>query len=290
LCIFKINDIIEKSIFLLKKECEHKNIILEQDIQCYPYVNVDPSQLNQVFFNIILNSIHAIENKGTIKISVSEKNSNAYVEISDTGCGIRKEHLGKVFDPFFTTKGPLAGGNIPGTGLGLSTAYGIIESHNGNLEVESTYGKGTTVKVNLPIVRPPELKEDVTERFEEVVNLKGKNALIVDDEESILSLLKKILENKGVNVTCATTGESAIELFKSKRFDLIIMDILMPKLSGLNTASVIKELDPVSKIIFITGRVDSNLEELTKGKGNGFLQKPFSIEEFLTTLDKVINK
>ncbi|TAN74326.1 MAG: histidine kinase, partial [Gallionella sp.] len=117
-----------------------------------PEVECLPSQINQVFMNLLVNAAHAIEEHGTITLRTGRQGEEVWVEVEDTGKGIAPEHLGKIFDPFFTTK-PVG----QGTGLGLSLSYGIIQKHHGRIEVKSEVGKGTLFRVWLPADQPREV-------------------------------------------------------------------------------------------------------------------------------------
>jgi signal transduction histidine kinase len=128
----------------LKYKCE-----VVKEYGTLPDIYCLPSQLNQVFMNLLVNAAHAIERHGTITVRTGREGGEVWVEIADTGQGIAPENMQKIFDPFFTTK-PIG----QGTGLGLSLSYGIVQKHNGRLEVQSEIGKGTTFRVWLPILQP----------------------------------------------------------------------------------------------------------------------------------------
>ncbi|HTP63901.1 MAG TPA: ATP-binding protein, partial [Geobacteraceae bacterium] len=143
-----INDILNASLALVRNQAQFHNIDIVQEYSPdIPAIFADPHQLEQVFINILLNASHAMEEGGTLRLvtSLCARHGGVIVKIADTGCGIPEENLSKIFDPFFTTK------QTKGTGLGLSVSYGIINSHGGSIEVESSVGVGTTFTIHLPI-------------------------------------------------------------------------------------------------------------------------------------------
>ena len=141
-----INECIESSINIVWNELKLK-AALQKDYGNLPHTKCYPLKLSQVFINFLINAIHAIEKKGTIKIKTWQKDEAIWITISDTGCGISKENQSKIFEPFFTTKE--AG---RGTGLGLSVSYDIIQRHKGEISFKSEKGKGTTFTIRIPIV------------------------------------------------------------------------------------------------------------------------------------------
>jgi signal transduction histidine kinase len=143
--ISNINQGIEKTLNVIWNELKYKATVVKE-LGDIPQINCDIQKLNQVFMNVLINAVQAIEKQGTIKIKTYSKNNSVIVQISDTGKGISKEYIKKIFDPFFTTKEP-----GKGTGLGLSISYRIIKEHNGTIDVESEVGKGTTFTIILPI-------------------------------------------------------------------------------------------------------------------------------------------
>jgi len=139
---------LDSTLNIVNNEIKYKAEVVREygdipDVECLP------SQLNQVFMNLLVNAAHAIEGRGTITVRTGQQGDEVWVEVADTGKGISPEHLKKIFDPFFTTK-PIG----QGTGLGLSLSFGIMRKHNGRIEVQSEVGKGTAFRVWLPIVQP----------------------------------------------------------------------------------------------------------------------------------------
>jgi two-component system NtrC family sensor kinase len=151
-----LNEILDASLSLVKNQALFQNISIVLDYSPdIPAILADPHQLEQVFINILLNASHAMSAGGTLRVvtDMAGENSDVTVTIADTGCGIPEENLPKIFDPFFTTK------ETSGTGLGLSVSYGIINSHGGTIEVESTVGVGTAFTIHLPIIPAMDLED-----------------------------------------------------------------------------------------------------------------------------------
>jgi len=141
-----INECIESSINIVWNELKHK-ATLHKDYGNLPLTKGYPQKLNQVFINLLINAIHAIEKKGKIRIKTWEKDGSIWVTVSDTGCGISQENQSKIFEPFFTTKEV-----GKGTGLGLSITYEIVQRHKGDITVKSEVGKGTAFTIRIPVV------------------------------------------------------------------------------------------------------------------------------------------
>ena len=254
-------------------------------------IKADPTQLEQVFLNLIINAQHAMEQTGgtlLLKTCQNSVDKQVIIEITDQGCGIPKKQLKNVFDPFFTTKEP-----GKGTGLGLSISNSIIENHYGKLEIKSKEGVGTTVKVILPLDLN-ELKEsDSFKSFSQqpkTYNIKPK-ILVVDDEKHIREILSETLEDEGMETNTCSNGAEALELLEKRRFDLILLDMKMPILDGLSLINTIKRKDLNIPIIVITGMATH--EEIKDALSKGVykcIKKPFHIKSLLKDIKSVLSK
>ena len=208
-----------------------------------------------------------------------------YIEIKvrDTGCGIPQENLSKIFEPFFTTKK-----QGEGTGLGLASVFGTIQDHHGAINVYSELGTGTVFHLYLPCSVEVVKKEVHTE----VVSFQGSGQiLLVDDEELIRATGKYILKNLGYTVTLAKDGLEAVEIFEKQHseIDLVIMDMIMPKMNGSDAFWKMKAIDEKCKVIISSGFTkDESLSELKKAGLAGFIQKPFRVAELSALLDNVL--
>jgi CheY-like chemotaxis protein len=205
--------------------------------------------------------------------------------VSDTGTGIDESILGRIFDPFFTTKGP-----GEGTGLGLSVVYGVVKNHGGYIDTRSTIDKGTTFDIFFPIAK----KSKTDEPEEEIEPPVGDHELIliVDDEQSVRDLGRDILERYGYETLQANDGEEAIQVFKKNQdmIRLIIIDMIMPKLGGLETYLMLKGIDPAVKALLSTGYDHTErVQEILDSGVRGFLKKPYNVNELLSKIRSVLD-
>lgn len=247
----------------------------------------DPTQIHQIIMNLCTNSYHAMRHEGgTLSVTLSEVGLSEgeitsrtleiepgnYLKlvVSDTGHGMEQETLAKVFDPFFTTK---ATGE--GTGLGLSVVHGIVTSSKGHITVNSEVGSGTTVEILLPLA---DSQENLVAMQEEDSLPKGsEHILLVDDEESILDTTRMMLVNLGYQVTNISSGVQALDLFQATpgTFDLIITDMTMPQMTGLELTRNIFSIRPEVPVIMCTGFSELINKEQAYSIGiKGFLTKP----------------
>ena len=256
-----------------------------------PAVEVDPAQIQQLVMNLIINAAeacgdnpgHVIVTTGLVRVDESNRESlvggenlspgdYVFLEVEDNGCGIDKETVERIFDPFFTTK-------FTGRGLGLSTVLGIVRSHQGSLEVQSTPNKGSKFKVLLP-ASPHAVGEIPTKQ--KVTSLSGKGLiLVVDDELIILQVARQILERYGYEVLTAENGQQGLEIFKkrSKEIDLVLLDKTMPDLDGEETLRAMKAINSTVIAILSSGYQEAEVtSEFLSKELAGFVQKPYSPE------------
>lgn len=264
-----------------------------------PSINADANQLHQALLNLCLNARDAMPNGGTLTITTSTVTSGeiqrkfpeataqkyVYISVSDTGIGMEEETKFRIFEPFFTTK-ELG----KGTGLGLAVVYGIVKNHNGHIEVESTVGQGTTFSLYLPTSQNvagtahSELEDDVPGGTETI--------LVAEDEDTLSRLLKAILEEKGYQVLLARDGAEAIDTYRIHQDEiaLVIADMGLPILGGLEAFMKMKEINPKVKAIIVSGYLDpSSKSELLKLGAKDFIQKPFDPERVLRRVRQVLD-
>ncbi len=245
------------------------------------WIHADPGMLDQVLMNLVVNARDAMPDGGALALATSvvaiEADSGlelapgdyACVRVRDTGVGIPPEHLARIFDPFFTTK-QLG----RGTGLGLSTVFGIVKQHGGALAVTSEVGRGTTFSMFLPSVA-----DAATTRGTSDVAIEPSGGtetiLVVEDEESVRELVRKVLEMYGYRVEVAATGAAALALIEGgARFDLVLTDLIMP--GGISGREVAARLTPAQKVLYMSGyagELAGRGVELRDGVN--FLKKPF---------------
>lgn len=287
-----INSIIKNVLELKSYEMRVDNI----EIKCNLDINLpvtmgDPHQLQQVFLNIINNAHQAMtlsSRSGTMNIKTCKKETGIIIEFGDTGPGISRENLTKIFDPFFTTKEV-----GKGTGLGLSLSYGIIKDHGGTIQTVSEEGKGAVFTITLPIIEN-NIVFPVSNVSRLHQNIKDFDILVIDDEDTVLQLFDETLTREGNRVEIARDGQSALEKISNKGyFDIIICDIKMPTMNGSELFQLLKEQKPelAENFIFMSGAINK-FENLNffNPEVNPFLEKPFSINEVLKAISKLMNK
>ncbi len=286
---FNISDVIKQSIDFTMPRWKNMaqaigiNYYLDKEgIKKVPPIMCNPSELREVFINIINNSLDAMSEGGSLSFSTWSIDDTAVISISDTGEGMSEEVKKNIFDPFFTTKTPV------GTGLGMSMAYGIITRHGGKIEVESEVGKGSTFTLKFPVAT---ITDSTEKSFgpQQGTKDKGLRILVVDDEEKICNILDKFLSGRGYKVKSVDNGAGAIELAKKESFDLVLCDLAMPNVYGYDVAKALNALEKRPKIGIITG-----WEEKPKpAEGNleidFFIRKPFDFIELTRKINDVID-
>ena len=244
-----------------------------------PGVFCNPTELREVFVNIINNALDAMPDGGRISFSTWSNEDTVFVEISDTGMGMAEEVKNRIFDPFFTTSRPER------TGLGMGVAYSIITRHGGKIGVESEEGKGTTLTLSLPINN--ETKQQIlSSRSAPDKVAKGLSILVVDDEEEICNILNKFFSRVGHIVKTVGNGAEAIELAKKEDFDIVICDLTMPGVTGHDVIKALNELDKVPKIGVSTGSIeDYSSAEANALKADFIINKPFRLLELANKIN-----
>lgn len=267
-------------------------------------VNMDPGQVQQILTNLIVNSRDAFTS-GIGKIVIETDNiildeqyikvhggassgEYAMLAVSDNGVGMDEETKSHIFEPFYTTK-ELG----KGTGLGLATCYGIVKQNNGSIWVYSESGIGTTVKIYLPRSKSNGTRDDVVLTRIEMTG-GNETLLLVEDEAPLKNLATKILKSKGYTVFNAQNGEDALELFDKAAIQglhLLITDVVMPKMGGIELAQRVKKLYPDVKVLYMSGYTDSTIVAQGILDHNvEFLQKPFTPTSFLQKIRTVLDK
>lgn len=279
-----VQDLVESVLRLTMTALENEGITVVKNYKPVPNTLLNPGKIQQVFLNIIINARHAIEKNGTITIGIHADERNIHIDFSDTGKGIAEENLKRIFEPFYTTKGSFGGGSQPGTGIGLSLCYNIVRQHNGSITASSQVGVGSTFVVVVPIVThtpPPKMGD--TARFVAKA-IFGKSILVVEDTEEIRSILQNALEEKNFEVYMVDNGNDAVEMCKKEHFDAIFLDIRMPSMDGFEVFDKVKKLEPNTKVIIITGRAEDSKLMQYVGRADGYLRKPFDIEDIYKLL------
>ena len=294
--------LVRETVDLLKVSVS-KRVSLEFDLaESLPAVSIDPTQIRQVVMNLVTNASDALGHRdGRIRVSTSlvcanpdlvnravyspEKVSGEFVclEVSDTGCGMSEQTRRRIFDPFFTTK-------FTGRGLGLAAVLGIARRHNAILQVESVEDEGSTFRLLLPPASHRTTSANEPAIDEDDLPISG-SVLVVDDEPAVRQIVGKMLRSFGIEVVEAEDGEAALmEIGRaSNRFSLVLLDITMPKLDGMQTLPRIRATDPALPVVLMSGYAQSDTEfRRIKPKASGFLQKPFSVEELKNLIRSVL--
>jgi PAS domain S-box-containing protein len=287
-----INELIGNTLDLLAYELAASNIKVSLQLtRDLPMTIADPGQLQQVFLNLIINAeteMKMANDRGKLLIKTEKINNIIRISFKDTGPGIAKENLEAIFDPFFTTREV-----GQGTGLGLSVCHGIVTEHNGRIWAESEPGKGATFIVELPITteeKQLELAEPVVEEPKKITKAK---ILVVDDEPVIRQFISQVLGEQGHTVETVDNAASALKMVKSKRYRLILLDIKMPGMSGVELYKQFQKIAPslTKRIVFITGDVmgKRTLDFLDKTK-TPYMMKPFEARELKTQINRLLAK
>jgi nitrogen-specific signal transduction histidine kinase/ActR/RegA family two-component response regulator len=296
-----LNTLIEKTsktIGRTKKEISiHRN--LEKDL--WP-TDVDEGQIEQVLLNLFVNAWQAMPNGGDLYIEtknilldedrfkVYSKRKGRYVKISvtDTGIGMDEKTKERIFEPFFTTKEM---GH--GTGLGLASVYGIIKNHNGFINVYSEKGKGATFNIYLPASSAGDEKDEY--RASDVADdiLCTETILLVDDEDMVLNVAGDMLKTMGYTVMTASDGSTAVNTYSDhhQRIDLVMLDMVMPDMSGGDVFDEIKRINPQAKVLLSSGySLNGQASRIMERGCDGFIQKPFTLDEISTRLRQILGQ
>ncbi len=298
------NELVSLALNIFKPT--RKDIIIHEQYEkdLHP-VDADQSQFEQVFLNLLINASQAMPDQGDIfvitqNMTINEDHDYPFeikpgpyikVTVKDTGIGMDMDTQKKIFDPFFSTKEV---GDKKGRGLGLSTVFGVVKNHGGFILVDSEKGKGATFHVCLPASKTSKItkKEETPKSFEQMQ--KGSETiLLVDDENEVLNVGKNYLDKLGYTPLLARNGLEAVEIFKLYKADisLVVLDLIMPIMNGRQAFTKIKEIKEDTKVLISTGyTVDDKVEKFITEGCNGFIQKPFSMNEFAAALRKILDK
>ncbi|MGE4518009.1 MAG: response regulator [Desulfobacteraceae bacterium] len=282
-----IHKLIDNTVEILERSID-KKIIISKDFQAFdPLITGDESLIQNALLNLGINAKDAMSKGGvlffrtknkviddnTIKYLPYEINPGNYleIEVEDSGDGIPFNIISKIFDPFFTTKE-----TGKGSGLGLSSVYGTVKKHNGVITVYSEPEKGTSFKILLPLSKNKTAHENSDSK--EFLTGSG-TILLADDEESIRLTSSALLKTLGYTVETAENGFEALQIYKKnpEKYDIVILDMVMPLMDGKETFFEIKKINPLAKIIVSSGfSKESEIKILNKNGLCGFIKKPFS--------------
>ncbi len=301
--IINMNDVIidtEKMLGRLIGEDIELSIQLSNDLG---NIKADPVQIEQIILNLAVNARDAMPHGGKLIIQTSNifldesylclgklslrPGNYVLMTIVDNGTGMDEEIKNKIFEPFFTTKQ-----KGYGTGLGLSSVYGIIKQSQGDIIAYSEKGHGSSFKIYLPIVQK-EKQSAIQNQGKPIIPKGNETILLVEDEESVRKLTARILQRQGYNVMQAEEGKSALAMAKmyEGKIDMLLTDMVMPYLNGIDLAKNVRQLRKDIKILFISGHIDGLISQKAETFSNAsFLQKPYTLESLNTKIRSILDK
>jgi PAS domain S-box-containing protein len=295
-----INDIVGKSMDLLRRSIPKDIDIITKLMDGLPPTKADPSQLQQVIINLAVNARDAMPEGGKLVIETSvvggedgsatntPSHDSGYVKlsVSDTGVGISTETQRRIFDPFFTTKE-----KGKGTGLGLYIVHSIVNNHGGYINLYSEPSKGTQFNIYLPVTRDAD-DEKVSV---DVPDISGSGViLVIDDEQDVRELCRDMLEPLGYTLLTAGSGSLGINTFREmkEKISLVILDMIMPKMSGREVFQALRTINPDVRVLLCSGYSQdgfAGIDELLKRGAAGFIQKPFSRQNLGLAIKKILS-
>ena len=252
-------------------------IELKRSLQAVPPVRGAATDLREVFVNLILNAVQAMPDGGRLTLRTGydeERGVRAVVE--DSGSGMSTKVREHIFEPLFTTKGER------GSGMGLAVSYGIVQEHEGKIQVDSSLGEGTRFTLFFPAVEDPETQAEETE--DSVPTSRPARVLVVDDEKRVRTVLHKLLRLKGHTVEQATSGAEALALTETGSFDIVFTDYGMPAMNGRQLARALRRRVPFLPIVLLTG--DTDLD--AAGDVDRVMSKPFTLDQLETAIQELL--
>ncbi len=284
-----VEDVIESSIDMAWNEIRHRARLV-REFSPVPAVVANEARLGQVFLNLLVNAAQAIPEghvaEHRVRVVTREQGDRVVVEISDTGAGIAPDVVERIFDPFFTTK-PVG----EGIGLGLSICHGIVANLGGEIQVESAPGRGSTFRVLLPSPAPASTSTTPPNPRGPALPPRRARVLLVDDEANLRTSLAQILGAEH-EVREVGSGAEVLELLHAgERYDVLLCDLMMPEMSGIDLFDAIERLDAAQarRVIFLTGGAFTpRAQEFMARVPNTRLEKPFDIDELMHMIRKVV--
>ena len=298
-----LSEVVEEMAHMLEVSISKKAILKHNFADNLPAIEADVAQVRQIIMNLITNASEAIgDRSGVISISTGAMECDraylsetyldeelaeglyVYIEVADTGCGMDEETQIKVFDPFFTTK-------FMERGLGLAAVLGIVRGHKGALKVYSELGKGTTFKALFPASEAESVALAAAEH-DALESWRGSGTiLVVDDEETVCTIAKRMLEWMGFDVLMAGDGREALEVFRdhADEIDCILLDLTMPRMDGEQAFRELRRIRSDVRVIMSSGYNEQEVTQRFAGKGlTGFIQKPFQLAGLAEKLREVL--
>jgi PAS domain S-box-containing protein len=274
-----LNVLVEETVQSMKPTMDKSDASVEWLPETgLPLVSGEASELQKVLSNLLLNAVQAVDQEGKVSVATRRDGENVVLEVKDNGCGIPKKIQRKVFNPFFTTKDE-------GAGLGLAMARKIVEEHGGSISLESNEGTGTQFTVRLPIPESP-VTDGIAAGSEEAME---KTILVADDDAYIRDIFTEVLAADGYEVILAEDGEETIKKAVANQVDLLILDIKMPVIDGLQVLEHMSRVKPELPIIVTTGYADMKTDCVVKNSNViEYLQKPIHVVELRGSVLKAL--
>jgi two-component system, cell cycle sensor histidine kinase and response regulator CckA len=298
------NELVKDVVSILNRLASKKVEFITEMAPNLEPIQGDFGQLNHALMNICLNAVDAVEaregGRGTVFIRTQTENLDindmeeyqdirpgrySIIEVRDNGIGMNTETMQHAFEPFYTTK-PQG----KGTGLGLAMVYGTVKNHSGSIKLSSTRGKGTIVKICIPVAKPTDATPITKGIPSRPIKVRNGTVLLVDDEPMVRNSGKRLLDRLGYRVLLARNGEEALTTYQDNKNDiwLVVLDLIMPVMDGEETFIKLKEIDPGVRVLLSSGySKEEKADSLLTMGAAGFLQKPFDLKALVKELDRI---
>lgn len=282
-----LNEVIRGALRLMRRTLERDSVEVVTEFGDLPKTMLASGPIQQVFLNLVLNAVQAMENRQTKRLTITTvcKDGNKIeTTVEDTGAGVSKENMERLFQPFFTTKQS----GESGTGLGLTVVREMVRGHGGRVTVESDEGSGTRFTVCLPVtVSDDSCDDSSSEATETARSARQKHILILDDEESNRRLLTRILLRYGHRPYPVSTPAEAMNALWAQPMDLIVLDLIMPQMNGKDVIHNLRDAGIDVPVLLCTGHSDRvMIEEALSAGARGVVMKPFTARDLTTAIDR----
>ena len=287
-----VKQVIDEVAALLERSLgEQVELVIAVAPETWPIL-FDPGLLEQVLLNLAVNARYALASGGTLSLTTenipgrASGSNHVRITVADNGTGMTADTLHRVFEPFFTTKPP-----GEGTGMGLASSYGLITRAGGTIEVESELGEGTVVTIVLPAGEGAVVHGENAPALTLEPGGQGENVLLVEDDEVLREAIRRMLSNSGFNVFACADGAEALQVLRRVpwKFDVLLTDVVMPKMLGPKLAQLVRDEQPDIKILFMSGYAAGALGPTNRlDEGCDLLRKPFGHNQLLTKLREVL--
>jgi signal transduction histidine kinase len=295
---FNLKDVVEGTENMLKRLIGEDIELRYSSPACSPFICADRGQIQQILVNLAVNARDAMPAGGKLTIETrcvdldydfanshleSVPGSYVLLAVSDTGTGMSEEVMSKIFEPFFTTKE-----KGKGTGLGLSTVYGIVRQIGGTVKAYSEPGIGTSFKIYLPRADSNE-SGDILPVFNPEQERGDETILLTEDDKEVRGVIYAILQTSGYNILEASNGQNALDICRNNEIDLLLTDIVMPGMGGIEPAERLREKTPSLRVLFMSGYTDDAIQNSrTLLPGTWFIEKPFTMASLLNKIRTVL--